>query len=193
MNEATATINNSVMTKERILENAFLKIRPATDDDAIKIKYLDLEIVPCVKDGDLVAIAKEGFFEGCGIDYDEFFKRAVENIEKDAETFNLGSMFGNASPTMPTVISNKSCCLGAIALIFPDILDKVCEERGCEKLVIQPSSIHEILCHTDGFIPYDELNALVKAVNADSWVMKPEEVLSDHIYFYDKATRKVTY
>ena len=58
-------------------------------------------------------------------------------------------------------------------------------------LLILPSSVHEVLVIPDaGWDDYEELNAMVRAVNRD--MVSKEEQLSDHIYRYIKREKKLT-
>lgn len=85
-----------------------------------------------------------------------------------------------------TVISNEINCHGAAVLLYPNVLQNIAE-RFQDNLVIFPSSIHEVL-----LLPYAQikegegLNQMVRDINKEH--LKEKEILSDHIYLYDKDT-----
>lgn len=78
---------------------------------------------------------------------------------------------------------------GAKLLNKPELLEQIAEFFGTDFIVL-PSSIHEsiIIPQTDD-LPYDitELGKMVREVNGSE--VRPEEVLSDHAYVYNKEQK----
>jgi len=89
------------------------------------------------------------------------------------------------------VLTNSFKVHGACCILYHELLKKIAEQFASD-IIILPSSIHEVL-----LIPSycantnDELNALVRQVNETE--VDAEEILSDHIYYYDRAKDCVGY
>ena len=84
------------------------------------------------------------------------------------------------------VLSNPWNYLGASAAVYPGVLASFADAAGCDLFVI-PSSIHEVLLlpARDGGMP-EELDEMVREINSSE--VSPEEVLSDHVYYYGRKT-----
>lgn len=73
---------------------------------------------------------------------------------------------------------------GAALILIPDILEQIGKKAGMDYFII-PSSIHELLiARDDGLVTPKMLKELVHKGNRTDSVIKPEDVLSDNIYFY---------
>lgn len=82
------------------------------------------------------------------------------------------------------VLTNTSKINGAATLLYEGMLNKL-EQRFESGFYIIPSSVHEVLLLAETKESVEELNRMVREVN-DSQVA-PEEVLSDHVYFYSSS------
>ena len=128
--------------------------------------------------------------EGYGIEVDELYQIAMENMERldPAKVVSMTEMLGFSSEDIPEgsiamyVITNESGVNGATSILNDRVMDEAREAIG-ENMIIIPSSIHEVIA-----IPMNEdadittLTAMVKEVNAD--MVSPQEFLSDHVYTY---------
>lgn len=89
------------------------------------------------------------------------------------------------------VLTNANQYFGAAVMLYPQIMQK-CAKVTESDFVILPSSVHELI-----LLPYqnrfdlEEMSALVRQVNATC--VMPEEVLSDHVYYYDHVNNHVSY
>ena len=84
------------------------------------------------------------------------------------------------------VLTNKSGSLGAAALFYPDVKEKTAELLGRDYYIL-PSSIHEVIIVPDSMdIKAKELCDMVKQANRT--VVEPNDILSDQVYHYSKAT-----
>ena len=87
------------------------------------------------------------------------------------------------------VVSNRSKVHGATAMLFPKMLAEVGECIGSDFYIV-PSSIHELI-----FIParyYQEQVELAKLiVNVNENELKPQDVLSDHPYYFSRENEEV--
>ena len=82
------------------------------------------------------------------------------------------------------VLTNTYKNMGAVYMLFPDIMDRIADELGGD-LYILPSSIHEVLIMkvTDMYeIP--QLRQIIHEVNVTQ--LSLEQRLSDHVYKYSK-------
>ena len=89
------------------------------------------------------------------------------------------------------IFSNESTMFGAIAMFFEDELKKVAERLNCNFYVL-PSSVHEVILvpeNTYLTISVENFLSMVKDINATQ--VKETEVLSDSVYYYDRAIEKI--
>lgn len=88
------------------------------------------------------------------------------------------------------VLTNRQRLNGACCILYQDVLKQVAC-RFNDSLYLLPSSIHEVIV-----IPASaagtpkELSQLVQEINLTE--VAPEEVLSDHAYYYDRALDEVS-
>lgn len=87
------------------------------------------------------------------------------------------------------IISNESLLYGGAALIFQDQIDNVATALGGD-IYLLPSSVHELICVSAESARQEHLLEMVKDINKTE--VKPEEVLSNSIYKYETATKKLT-
>ena len=170
------------------------------------VRVLDLAVV-------FMAVLKSDFDEGFGtilihnshLDFwdmtaDDLHELAKENMRNDFEVVSMGEVMkgvfenfadgdlaGGVIPEPETdmyVLTAHTKLHGAVGMLHRELLNLFMQENGFEKLVILPSSVHEVL-----LIPYDDgmekidFMEMVKEVNGTELV--PEEILSDSVYVYD--------
>ena len=81
------------------------------------------------------------------------------------------------------VLTNSLRSLGAACIVYDDILFHISNFLK-ESFYILPSSIHEVILIPESHAPdKDTLNEMVAEVNETQ--VEPEDVLSDHVYYYD--------
>lgn len=87
------------------------------------------------------------------------------------------------------ILSNGRHQFGAACMLYPGVLKKIAEDSGAD-LYILPSSVHEVILMADtGREDPGKLAEMVKEVNSAQ--VLPEEVLSDHVYYYDREKDQV--
>lgn len=87
------------------------------------------------------------------------------------------------------VLSNEKRMHGAICALYPDVLEELAQ-RERRNFYILPSSIHEVILLADtGTGSPEELRDMIAEVNRTQ--VAPEEILSDSLYYYDAADKKV--
>lgn len=89
------------------------------------------------------------------------------------------------------VSSNHKKIGGAVVISYPDFYKTVREKTGFEEFYVLPSSLHEIIIFPkeEKSLPEEEheimmLEAMVASANTTE--VRPEELLSYHVYVYDK-------
>lgn len=88
------------------------------------------------------------------------------------------------------VLTNNRKFLGAATLLYHGILEK-CAQTLDDDFYIIPSSIHEVLLLPSGIgSSAEDLTALVRDVNENHVAI--EEILSNHVYFYNRFERQIT-
>ena len=88
------------------------------------------------------------------------------------------------------IATNKSKTFGAAAMCYPNALKEIAEEIGTD-LYILPCSLHEIIL----VVPKrsDDSAALRNMVyEVNRTQLQPEEVLSDSVYYYNRAKDTIT-
>ncbi|WP_230397617.1 DUF5688 family protein [Novisyntrophococcus fermenticellae] len=95
----------------------------------------------------------------------------------------------DASPIPMYLLSNKNRCLGAICMLYPGALRETAAHLQ-SNLFILPSSIHEcILIPESQALPKEELEEMVKNINATQ--LEPQEVLSNRVYYYSRCEDRI--
>lgn len=88
------------------------------------------------------------------------------------------------------IVSNRPKVNGATTMLYPDMLSEFAECVQSDFFIL-PSSIHElILFPAMDKSDYTGLMELVQQVNATE--VAPEDILSDHPYYYNRKTGEIT-
>lgn len=81
------------------------------------------------------------------------------------------------------VLTNESGIFGASALFYPGVIDRISEILGVGFYIL-PSSVHEVIILPDtGAHDAEALKQMV--LEANRTVVKPNEVLSDNVWYYN--------
>lgn len=92
------------------------------------------------------------------------------------------------------ILTNKIKIHGATCIAYPGMLKRISNFLE-DNLVIIPSSIHEVLIIPENVAKsectFEELRDMVKEVNTTE--LEIEEILSDHVYFYNRETMEITF
>lgn len=138
-----------------------------------------------------------------GIDEDTLLRHALRNTPKLGQSAvpmaeALEEMSGisvpeGEQPEAPGlqlyVASNDRRCYGAAVMLDGGFLRRFSDRIGGRSFYILPSSVHELLFLPEGVVPAEELRRMVREVNERE--VPPEEVLSDNVYYYDRASGRV--
>lgn len=204
-----------VMSWDYAKDHLTLCLRRKTTENILKQDFLDLEMYvrvllpedrrnPFRDDSVSSYVVKPGFFPD--VKEEEIFNRAFQNLKKDVMANDMAKTLMmeiglsieqiqsmGLMPVIPMiVISNKTKFYGASVICDMEILGGLARDYESNLLII-PSSIHECIV-----IPINQLDMeveqvteMVKAANATK--IPEEEILSDHVYIFDKENRKITW
>ena len=112
-------------------------------------------------------------FDKCGV--------KVDGEEVDLKDYVQSDMY---------VLTNESKLNGAACILYENVLYDFAQKLGAD-LYILPSSVHEvILLPKLSMFEKDELVNMVKEVNTEG--VAADEVLSDHVYEYNRTERLIT-
>ena len=112
-------------------------------------------------------------FEKCGVN--------VDGEEVDLKDYVPSDMY---------VLTNESKLNGAACILYENVLYDFAQKLGAD-LYILPSPVHEvILLPKLSMFEKDELVNMVKEVNTEG--VAADEVLSDHVYEYNRTERLIT-
>ncbi len=141
-----------------------------------------------------------------GVGLDELWATARENLEKEQffikvmealldniseGKFGEEEMEGNQCVKLMYVMSNEGNNHGARVVLRKDILRELANEKG-RNLYLLPASVHEwILCIDNGRLDVQAMKWIVHEVNRNPRVIRPEECLSDSVYYYDREQNEV--
>lgn len=94
------------------------------------------------------------------------------------------------SPLVPMqILSNKKRTFGAACILYPNLLKKISNSFS-KNFYVLPSSVHEVILLADsGLENPRKLQEMVQDINETQ--VEPEEILSDHIYYYDQRSENL--
>ena len=85
------------------------------------------------------------------------------------------------------VLTNREKLQGASTILYPDVLSTFADRKNAN-LWLLPSSVHEWIVIPDyGNMNRETLSEMIQEVNGSQ--LAPDEVLSDHPYYYNRTTK----
>jgi len=197
---------------EQVSDNLYCKlINKEMNEEYLKDvpyeEFLDLAIVVYCKLNDfefgdasitirnehlkLWSVSKDVVFNMAKENTHKKMKYKMENISVMLNTFAGDIMCDDEEPftmdyNIPMyVITNEAKMMGAVFMIYEDILQSICDTLGDEYFIL-PSSIHEFIavkktdCDTKEY--YDNMVCEVNAEHVES-----EEILANHAYLFNRS------
>ena len=140
-------------------------------------------------DGFLSARITNAMLDGYGVSEKELHHDALRNttfiLEPKIQSM-LEALTG-VSDDDPTImiVTNQEAAYGAGILFCEGVMPHLADVMGGDYFII-PSSIHEMLAVPDNGT-HTAADLLLMLTDANATVVRPEEVLSRHIYHYDSA------
>lgn len=195
-----AKVRDHIVCKlvNRELNADYLKDRPYTPAEDLAVVYL----IDLGKDrgGYMTTAVTDKLMEEYGITAAELHDIAMDNLSRSDIAFrsmwetliDLNSALGafdnedvrtemEKSPMY--VLTIKDSTFGAAAVLDQTTMDSIAERLGGDYVVI-PSSVGEvIIVPYNGAMSMDEMNSMVRDVNASE--LAEQDILSDHVYMYD--------
>ncbi len=120
-------------------------------------------------------------------DIEEILETMAEDAGKDGEILNHTEK-RNFSQIPMKVLTNSIRRFGASCILYPGVLEQIVEKAGRDLYII-PSSTHETILLPVLGNDVESLKDMISCVNRTQ--VAPEEVLSDSLYYYDRAERKI--
>ncbi len=166
--------------------------------------FLDMNIIYYVRvgednDGIETCTITTSMCEAYGVTEEELFKGALNNITDDIVAhrslssvltsfgFHIDGVENPEKIFEPfTVLTNRNHLFGASLIVKEEVLDKAMERMNTDRIIILPSSIHEVMVVNAKDVEADiaSFREMVKAVNDTE--VKPSEILSYNVYTYNK-------
>lgn len=207
-----------VMDYESISDNVKIKlVNRASNKQLLKnipyVSFLDLAVCFYVT----TQVTKEGgsnegtilvnneLFAAWSVELEELYEKAIKNTQREYGPYfiHLAELLeeqGQIPERMDEcskeifpvyVLSNDIRLYGASVILYDDVIKTIAD--GFEgNLLIIPCSIHEVLILPEYYeMDIEMLNEQIKYVNCME--LHPSDVLSDHVYIYDKAAGKITF
>lgn len=184
------------LDKDYILANAQLIVfnkdwNPEWEELFVVDDVFDTDLNVCVfipVSGYGIIKFRKTMLEHYGIERDELLNHARENTTHEAKVQDISIILGFDGGLEMLVLTSKTTQLGAAVGVSTAVLDEVCDIFKTDKIVLLPSSIHEMLA-----VPYrmwdSPMGNVIQEVN-DAMVGADEQ-LSDHPYFYDCTESRI--
>ncbi|HAJ74474.1 MAG TPA: hypothetical protein DCM49_06755 [Lachnospiraceae bacterium] len=174
-------------------------------------RWLDLAVVYYYQINDEILpdaaiMIKKEHLQMWGVDEEHIRRTAWKNTLRKKKTVfqTLGRtikemeqyLLSQGMPELPEInheerlyiLSNRKKLYGAISICYPGEAEKIAELLDNDYFLI-PSSIHEcLILPNERDYSLDKLSELVREVNRTQ--LAPQEVLSEHAYFYDRKKKK---
>ena len=123
------------------------------------------------------------------LDVEYLLEKAMANMpERHPATLKsmfdvLSDMLDSSSEELPDVgmyvLSNAQNHFGATTLFYPGTLEMLSKRFTTDRLVVIPSSIHELILIPGTDMDVEDMNEMVREVNATQ--LKAEEILGEHV------------
>ena len=208
------------MTRENVLANVVLQVLSRKRNRQLlkahpHIPFLDLAGVfrvpvgPYRRNSLSTTLISNQIFEKLELTIDELTEAArrntvskfgiqLINIQEMNQFFTKGrhkepKPFGEVQMVSPGLytLTNDIEINGASLMLIPGVLEDIGEKSGMDYYIL-PSSIHELLiARDDGLVSAKILKEIVHEGNRTESVIKPEDVLSDNVYFYSRTEKSL--
>ena len=162
-------------------------------------RILDLAVVfYCLLDNEYgrsaTALIYNNNLKNWNVTIDDVYKAALKNTPDllHSKISSMAALFEKCDyvPSDMYVLTNESKLNGAACILYENVLYDFAQKLGAD-LYILPSSVHEvILLPKLSMFEKDELVNMVKEVNTEG--VAADEVLSDHVYEYNRTERLIT-
>lgn len=187
---------------EYVLKHIYIGLQRTSDEPITKrpSPFEDIDEYLCIRqieqDGFLYAKLPEGSL-WADLTNEELWNRAYENVCSGTSIRTIEDViFGIAkkngaqmvpetsiSPIPIYVVTDRDMNRGAAAILNRQAIKDFAEKHEIDKIIMLPSSVHEVLILPYNSESMDELSEMVKDVNLSTTV--PEDWLGDKAYLID--------
>lgn len=153
--------------------------------------------------GTATIVVNEDLLRMWNLSFDTLYLQALKNSEQylpyDFRPIHqvidelLGTPLSSESslPSQIFILTNSNKIFGASSLLYPKVLEQIGNQLD-ENYYILPSSIHEVIIVPESFCSsVSYLNQMIQEINQSE--IPPEDVLSDHAYYYHRSDGRITY
>lgn len=113
----------------------------------------------------------------------------VDEMIRPGDTAGAEDSVGTFCEVPMKILTNSKRTDGAVCILYPGVLDGIAQETGSDFFIL-PSSVHEaILLQDTGSVGSEDLKKMIREINSTK--VAPEEVLSDTLYRYDRAEKRI--
>ena len=188
--------DDTISSWEYAQDHLQLCLQRKTTEDILKRDFLDMELYVRVRVSENASYkVKPGMFN---VNEDDIFALAFIGVHGDVVAEDMRKLLAEMmecevteiplTDTQLIVLSNKAKYFGAVAMADKLTLAEIAKDYN-SNLVILPSSIHECIVYPDNEPDMETYNEMVRDVNEKE--VAPEEVLSNHAYFYNRETSEI--
>lgn len=183
-------MKNGLMITDRecFLNNLFIGLQKVSKEILVKraTEYDGIEAYLYFRETEHVGMRfvkiTPDLVDSIGLDTEEIWETAKANTFAETELISLKALKVTSEPLY--VIGNRSKIRGASAILNRDILRKLAKQYSVSKLVVLPSSIHEmIVTPYDTSIDMNRMSKMVRDINHS--VVDPLDRLTDKAYLVD--------
>lgn len=187
---------NIKITKEKVVKNIFIGLeRENQDERYIKMrteyrgiqKYMYLDIND--NDNEVLAFIRvdRHFLDSVKLSEEDAWQYARKNTFSESRIFAVKDVFPciNNEPFL-YVLTNKKVIRGAGGLLNQELIRAFASKHEVQRVLILPSSIHEILLlplRENRDVNIDEMSKVVQAVNREC--VEEREILSNEAYIFN--------
>lgn len=154
------------------------------------VEFLDLAVIVAIEiDDDYSTKVTDKLLKCLNIPFETAYERAKIAFRTEKSRVWYRPIDDSEHSFMTAILSNERANQGAIRIRDDEILCEIAQKIG-DDLIGFPMSVHEFM-----LIParesskwkggFDELSYMIQAINLEH--IPPEEVLSDHPYFYKRG------
>lgn len=188
---------NNLTDKDFILNHLFIGLQKESTEEIIKKPCEDFEGIESYlfvkkrmsEDTNYFVRVTKKLIDIVGITEDEAWEQAERNTFSETTIINMAKMLAGGMEYVEEiqeeiplfVLTNKSRTRGASGILNKKLLKEFGEKHNTHKIVVLPSSIHEVILKTYQLgEDIEEMSAMVKEIN--SLMVDPEERLTDRAY-----------
>lgn len=188
--------NAELFDRKYLLANVYIGVQKESEENIVKRteKYEGIEsyMYMCMKGGDMLCIVKitEHVLQEVGVTQEEAWRQAEKNTFEHVQIIPLTQFIHNNFGINENVwerdkeayiLTNKEQMYGASEMLNTGVLHLLAREHHASKLLIIPSSIHEVLIRVfNDDEDIEDFSQMLRNVNES--IVEPWERLEDQAF-----------